>query len=144
MTRHEIEVKERYLESFNSTVALYYVLKSNSMSLRAKQTVYRAGEIEQQPLDFLIDVELKAKRLLGQPYYDLFLRTVYNENTEVLPEYMRVALGKVFAEYNLGPDGAYSTLYFVIKNSQVRSYMKGQNGDIDRSNDGAVAPSTTA
>jgi hypothetical protein len=123
MTNIEKTQKQSWIEEFNTVVALYYVLKSNSASLRVKQATYRADEVAAEPIDFIIDVEVKVKRLLGQPYYDLFLRAVYNENTDILPEDMREALGRLFQEYRLGPDGPYAKLFFKTKNDQVRSYM---------------------
>ena len=116
------------MEAFASTIALYSVLKSNSMSLRVKQVVYRADEAEALPVDFLIDVELKAKRTVGQRFYEMFQRAVYNENLDLLSEVLREALGRTFLEYGLGPDGAYARLYYKVKNDQVRSYMKGTQG----------------
>ena len=135
MLTFEQQQKERNLEAFASTVALYSVLKTNSMSLRVKQVVYRADEAEALPVDFLIDVELKARRAVGQRFYDMFQRAVYNENTEVLPEHMREALGRTFLEYGLGPDGAYARLYYKVKNDQVRSYMKGVTNGLFRADD---------
>ena len=129
MTTFEKQEKERNLEVFNYTVALYSILKANSMSLRVKQVIYRADEAESLPIDFIIDVELKAKRLVGQRFYDIFLRAVYNENIEILSETLREALGRTFVEYGLGPDGAYARLYYRIKNDQIRSYMREQNGN---------------
>ena len=130
MLTFEQQQKERNLEAFASTIALYSVLKSNSMSLRVKQVVYRADEAEALPVDFLIDVELKAKRTVGQRFYEMFQRAVYNENLDLLSEVLREALGRTFLEYGLGPDGAYARLYYKVKNDQVRSYMKeAQGGD---------------
>ena len=117
------------MEAFNSVVALYSVLKPNIMSLRVKQAIYRADEVAAEPVDFLIDVELKTKRLVGQRFYDIFLRAVLNENLEILSETLREALGRTFVEYGLGPDGAYARLYYRIKNDQIRSYMREQNGN---------------
>ena len=117
------------MEVFNSVVAVYSILKSNSASLKVKQAVYRADEVEVQPIDFIIDVEIKTKRLLGNPFYQLFLRAVYNENIEILSETLREALGRTFVEYGLGTDGAYARLYYRIKNDQIRSYMREQNGN---------------
>ena len=129
-TINEVTQKRDYLEEFNSVVALYSVLKTNSMSLRMKQAVYRQDEVAAEPIDFIIDVEVKVKRAVGQRFYDIFLRAVYNENIEILSETLREALGRTFAEYGLGPDGAYARLYYKIKNDQVRSYMKGSvNGN---------------
>jgi hypothetical protein len=129
MTKHDIEVKERNLEMFNNVVALYYILKSNNRALKLKHETYRAGEVIAQPLDFLLDIEIKSKRLLGEPLYYMLLRTIANESTDVLSETMRESLGNTFREYSLGPDGHYAKLYFAVKNAQVRSFMKGQNGD---------------
>jgi len=129
MTKHETELKQSWMEAFNAVTALYSILKSNSMSLRVKQVVYRADEAECLPIDFIIDIETKAKRTVGQRFYDMFLRAVYNENLELLSETLREALGRTFLEYGLGPDGAYRRLYYKNKNDQVRSYMKGQNGN---------------
>ena len=128
-TINEVTQKQSWMESFNNVVALYSLLKTNSMSLRTKQAVYRQDEVAAEPLDFLIDVEVKVKRAVGQRFYDIFLRAVYNENIEILSETLREALGRTFVEYGLGPDGAYARLYYRIKNDQIRSYMREQNGN---------------
>jgi hypothetical protein len=129
MTTHEIEQKKRDMESFLNVVALYSVLKSNTATMRVKQAIMRANELEPQPIDFVIDVEIKVKRLLGEQIYNLFLRAVFNENLDLLPEHVQEALGKDWSSYGLGPEGTYAKLYFRIKNEQVRSFLKEQNGD---------------
>jgi hypothetical protein len=131
-TINEVTQKRDYLEEFNSVVALYSVLKTNSMSLRVKQAVYKQDEVAAEPIDFIIDVEVKVKRAVGQRFYDIFLRAVYNENIDILSETLREALGRTFAEYGLGPDGTYARLYYKIKNDQIRSYMKGSANGIFR------------
>ena len=115
------------MEAFNSVVALYSILKSNSSSLRVKQAVYRADEVTAEPVDYILDVEIKVKRAVGQRFYDMFLRTVYNENLDLLSETLRETLGSTFLEYGLGPDGTYRRLFYSIKNAQMRSYLKGAN-----------------
>jgi hypothetical protein len=136
MTTFEEIQKKRNMEAFEDTVALYTVLKSNSAALRAKQVSYHAEEMEILPIDFVIDVEVKVRRAVGQRFYDIFLRSVYNENTEILSETLREALGKTFLEYSLTPDGPYRRLYYKIKNDQTRSYMKGTvNGVFSRNDD---------
>jgi hypothetical protein len=137
MTTIEVTQKQSQMEAFDNVVALYSLLKANSTSLRVKQAVYRQDEVEAQPLDFLIDVEVKVKRAVGQQFYEVFLRAVYNENTEILSETLRERLGGVFIEYGLTPDGAYRRLYYSVKNDQVRSYLKGVGNG--RPNDGIVA-----
>src|ERR1039458_2544965 len=128
MTSHENELKQSWMETFNTVAALYTVLKANAASLRVKQSIMRADELEPQPIDFVIDIEIKVKRLLGEPIYDLFLRAVFNENLDLLPEHIQEALGKDWSSYGLGPEGTYAKLYFRIKNEQVRSFLKEQNG----------------
>ena len=115
------------MEAFNSVVALYSILKSNSSSLRVKQAVYRADEVTAEPIDFILDVEIKAKRAVGQRFYDMFLRAVYNENLDLLSDTLRETLGSTFLEYGLGPDGTYRRLFYSTKNDQMRSYLKGAN-----------------
>lgn len=129
MTTHEAELKERDMEDFNSVAALYSVLKSNASALRVKQAIMRADELEPLPLDYIIDVETKARRLLGEPIYNLFLRAIFNENLDLLPEYTREAMGRDWISYGLGPEGTYRKLYFRVKNEQVRSFLKEHNGD---------------
>lgn len=136
MTISEVTRNKRDLEAFDVVVALYSILKANPSSLRTKQVIYRAGEMDESDpmgfaLDFVMDVELKSKRLLGEPIYNAFLRTVFNEQLEVLPEYTREALGQHWLSYGLGPEGTYRKLYFLVKNEQMRSYMKGKNGRAD-------------
>ena len=126
MTINESTQKQSLLDEFNSVCALYAILKTNSSSLRVKQAVYRQGEVPAEPLDFLFDVEIKTKRAIGQQFYDLFLRAVYNENLEILPEYLREALGKAYREWGLGVEGAYRTLYFNAKQGQMREALRAR------------------
>jgi DNA phosphorothioation-dependent restriction protein DptG len=126
MTINESTQKQSLLEEFNQVVALYAILKTNSSSLRVKQAVYRQGEVPAEPLDFLFDVEIKTKRAIGQQFYDLFLRAVYNENLEILPEYLREALGKAYLEYRLGVEGVYRKLYFDAKQGQMREALRAR------------------
>lgn len=145
MTINEATKKRNYLDEFNCVVALYSVLKANSRSMRVKQAIYRADEVECLPIDFTIDVETKVKRAVGQRFYDVFLRAVFNENTEILSETLREALGMAFFEYGLGPDGTYRRLYYQVKNDQVRSFLKGaNNGRPDNTSNGTDADSTFA
>ena len=139
MTSYETKQKQGWMENFNTVVALYYIVKSNSASLRVRQVVMRDGEAEALPMDFIIDVELKAKRALGQPFFDLWQRAVYNENTEILPEYMRETLGRIWKEYGLTPEGTYAKLYFDVKNKQDRSMMKAKRGEDTQNDTGSGA-----
>ena len=131
MTTYVTSQRERNMEIFNSTVALYSALKQDTATMRIKQVMYRADEVQALPLDFTIDVETKVKRAVGQRFYDIFFRAVFNENTEILSNTLRETLGNTFWEYGLGPDGTYRRLYYTVKNEQVRSFLKERdNGAI--------------
>ncbi len=142
MTTREAELKRSWMESFSCVVALYSILKVNSMSLRVKQAVYRADEVASEPIDFIIDVETKVKRAVGQVFYDILLRAVYNENLELLSETLREALGRTFLDYGLTPDGTYRRLYYNVKNDQIRSYLKGANNGRADTDNGPFAVET--
>ena len=129
--------KRDWMENFSNVTALYAVFNEGRGSLRAKHIVPHFSpnndrldislEVEALPIDFLMDVELKAKRALPLPIYEMFLRLAFGGNLEVLPEAAKLILGKAWLEYNLGVEGAYRNLYFKTKNEQIRSYLKGLN-----------------
>lgn len=112
--------KHRWLEEYACVQALYQVLNEGRDSLRVKRAEYHGDETLAAPLDFLLDVEIKAKCTLSEVYYFMFLR-----NPELIPEHLKKELGRVYVEYGLGPEGAYRTLFFRARNDQIRSYMKG-------------------
>jgi hypothetical protein len=144
MTTFDEQQKKRNLENFNTAVALYSILKSNSASLKVKQVVYRADEVTAEPIDYILDIEIKAKRAVGQRFYDMFLRAVYNENLDLLSETLRETLGSTFLEYGLGPEGTYRRLFYSTKNDQMRSYLKGANSGRPDTDNGAATNSTVA
>ena len=137
--------KRDWLEEYQCVMALYQVFNEGRESLRTKRAENRCDEVRAIPLDFLIDVELKAKRALPGPIYYMFLRLAAISNLEVLPEFAKLLLGRTFVEYGLGVDGSYRTLYFKAKNEQIRSYMKGMtNGVFSTTTDNADLNEETA
>jgi hypothetical protein len=123
--------KAEALESFSSVMALYQTLRGNPSALRVKRAVAKGGEIEALGIDYLLDVELKAGRVLSYPDYFQWLRLADTENYTLVPEENKVAMGRTWKEYGLTEEGAYRMLYFREKNNQMRGYlMKGKlNGD---------------
>ncbi len=118
------------MEQFNDVVALYQVFNESRDTHRTKRAEYRCDEVPALPIDFMIDVELKAKRVLPTPMYEMFLRLTTLSNLELLPTAAKLLLGQVWKEYGLGVEGSYRTLYFKTKNEQVRNFLKGtQHGD---------------
>lgn len=126
--------KQGWLEEFNVVGTLYQVLNEGRESLRTKRATYRCDEVEGIPLDFIIDVELKSRRALPAPLYEMFLRLSAMGQPELLPDAAKVLLGRAWQEWGLGVDGSYKSLYFRTKNDQVRSYLKGRNGSLDTDN----------
>lgn len=112
------------MEQFNDVVALYQVFNESRDTHRTKRAEYRCDEVAALPIDFLIDVELKAKRVLPITMYNMFLRLTTLSNLELLPDTAKLLLGQVWKEYGLGVEGSYRTLYFKMKNEQVRNFLK--------------------
>lgn len=112
------------METFTTVTALYMALRGTPGVLRVKRSEYRQDGIEALPLDFVLDIETKTKRTVGQFYYDMFLRAAFNQDVELLPDNMKLTLGRTWKEYGLDVDGAYAKLYFVTKNEQVRNALK--------------------
>lgn len=137
------------LDEFNCVAALYQTLAESRSSLKLtlgrvhvmpsvcgldsasekakiKLTAHRA-EAQELPGDFLCDVEIKTKRLLPKVFYDMFIRLGVAGTLDVLPEHIKLSLGKTWKYWGLTEEGAYHTLY--AKNKLVR-IMKGKiNGD---------------
>lgn len=110
--------RSHYDEVFNNVMALYFTLQGSG-SLKVNRVDMKQGEAKAEPLDFTIDVEIKAKRsLYGLPYVELeWLASLRNED-RILPIGVRELLGKTFEDNNLGVDGHYRMLYYRTKNNK--------------------------
>ena len=82
--------KAEALESFSSVMALYQALRGNPSALRVRRAVAKGGEIEALGIDYLLDVELKAGRVLSYPDYFQWLRLADTENYTLVPEENRL------------------------------------------------------
>ena|ERR1700691_2478630 len=129
MLTTEEKDKQSWLETFNNVTALYMLFIANPRSLRTKQATYRQDEVEALPIDFKCDVEVKARRVVGHYYYEMFTRLALIQEVKLLPEDIRLTLGQVWKEYGLGTDGAYARLYYNTNNEQIRRTMK-ENNDV--------------
>ena len=121
--------KQGLLDEFATVTALYQTLNEGREHLRTKRAEYRNDEVQALPIDFLLDVEIKAKRALPSPLYAMFMRLASSCNIEVPPEAAKLLLGLTWKEYGLGVDGSYRRLYYTVKNDQIRSFLKGKNED---------------
>lgn len=123
--------KRSWIEEFNNVMALYDTFNQQRGTLRGKRAEYNGYEVEALPIDFVADVEIKAKRALPAPVHFMFLRLASEGALELLPEAAKIILGRTFKEYSMGVDGSYSRLYYTTKNEQVRAFLKERdNGNI--------------
>jgi hypothetical protein len=119
--------KAEALGAYSSVIALYQVLRGNPSTIRVKRAIARGGEVTAEALDFLIDVELKAGRVLNGPDYMQWIRLADTENYNLVPEENQEVLGEQWKAYGLTEEGAYHTLY--AKNKLVRVTKGKLNGD---------------
>lgn len=140
MTIREVAQKERNLEAFNTVAALYTQVKNNNprpvmYDTKEADSLSWQDTVSAFSLDYALDVELKSKRLLGAQLCVTYLRSILNEQAEVIPSNIRESLGSYWVTNGLGPEGSYRKLFAAFKNAQMRSYLKEQNG-IFRADDG--------
>lgn len=131
---------------FTEVLALYSVLKGSPI-VKVKRAQMKGGEVAAEPLDFIMDVELKGDRVVAYgSQHDYFLWHLLKTDPEGLtegryevPAYLREMLGQSFLEHRLGIDGDYRTLYYRAKNNSDREARKHAG---DRTNYDSVPDST--
>jgi hypothetical protein len=110
--------KTKFEHVFESVQALYAVVKSAQQDhgLPVRRATLRSnGEVIAESIDFLCDVELKAKRILPPVVFVMF-----SEGLDI-PFWWKSALGRVFNDCRLGVGGDYKSLYY-----HVKQVMRGQ------------------
>ena len=104
---------------FSNVLALYCVLKSENRPNSLHRAELKQGEVTAEPIDFICDVEAKAKRLLTPTQYRLLLKFAANEKYQSVPKVIKQSLGLLFLRSNLNFDGHYRVLYYRAKNNQL-------------------------
>ena len=144
-------------EVFRNVVTLYITLNESRKQLRPRNTetsasrslaVNRGGSVtvtqEQyrrmlekggknnpaEPLDFVLDVETKAKHVLSPREYTLLQCFCAASSPELVPFGTQFTLGTAWNEAGLGIEGTYASLYFRVKNEQMREIMKERQEDV--------------
>ena len=105
---------------FSNVSALYYILKSGDTSRVLKRAEMKQGRVASEPVDFLADYEIKAKRVLNPTQYRLLLRYASEGTYERVPKSLKQLLGKTFLQNDLNFDGAYKSLYWQAKNNRLQ------------------------
>lgn len=136
-------------DTFRNVIALYVTLIDNRAALRVRSTGSNAnnnlftvnpggsvtvtqgqvkrllekGVISKSPaetMDFIIDVETKAKRILSVKNYALFQYYSAASAPQLIPLEAQLALGSEWYKKDMDVDGPYASLYFRVKNEQDR------------------------
>ena len=99
----------RFEEVYSNVMALYATLKDQpSKNVRNAEAI-----------DFLADVEIKAKRVLPPIIYAVFLRVAECGTYDVMPTHFKQDLGREFYNRKLNLDGDYRVLYYKAKNQRL-------------------------
>lgn len=110
---------------FQDVMALYTALHTSHLSVKRAKLNLR-NQVNAEPIDFICDVEIKAKRALSWAEWTWFERTSATpDGYTVLPRHLKQLLGKAFKEGGLHIDGDYKTLYFLAKNAHADSSSEG-------------------
>jgi hypothetical protein len=86
----------------------------------------QSGEVTAESIDFVSDVEIKAKRTLTPVYYKVFLQLSAENAYELFPVDMQCALGQAFLKSRMNFDGDYRVLYYRAKNNQLQDRPEPQ------------------
>ena len=125
MTKEETE-EIAFRDTFVNVMTLYGVLKAQpSQSVRRAEL--RQGEVTAEAVDFMADVEIKAKRLLNPTQYRLLMKFVETERIESIPREIQNNLGLMFLRSNLNFDGDYRVLYYRAKNNRLQDRDEPQH-----------------
>lgn len=109
-----------YEDVFSNVMALYSVLTNESRPNSIRRAVLnQSGEVDAEPIDFIADVEMKAKRILNPTQYRLLMKFVADEKYEEVPKVIKQQLGVLFLRSKMNYDGDYRVLYFRAKNNQL-------------------------
>ena len=114
-----------YRDCFLNVSALYSVLKGTPQQ-GVRRAELKQGECIAEAIDFLADVEIKAKRALSSLYYKLFLVLAAEGNYEIFPVDAQCTLGQAFLRSNMNFDGDYRVLYYRAKNNQLQDRPEPQ------------------
>jgi hypothetical protein len=109
-----------YEDVFSNVMALYVALKSENRPYSIRRAEMKQGEVTAEPIDFIADVEIKAKRILTPDQYRRFMRLAENDRYNEVPPKYKQTLGVLFQRSNMNYDGDYRVLYFRAKNNQLQ------------------------
>jgi len=131
MSETQRDARRRLEAVYENTMSLYAALKDTSFDLRRAE--YKNNGVAAEPIDFICDIELKARRHLSPQQYPLWAVVLIDpEQYKYVPERIRQILGRVFEQNKLDMSGDYKKLYFMVKNQKLREELSPKedlNGD---------------
>lgn len=119
MSKTELMEETTFRDTFLNVMTLYGVLKAQP-SLSIHRAELKQGEVTAEGVDFLADVEIKAKRVLSATQYRLLMKFASEEKLESVPKTIQQQLGLIFIRSKLNYDGDYRVLYFRAKNDRLQ------------------------
>jgi hypothetical protein len=108
--------------AYLDVMALYAAHKNKDSARVRRAELNLQNQVNAEPIDFICDVEIKARRVLSTPAYKLFMFICENspDKAKYLPITDQQILGREFITRKLHLDGDYKTLFFRLKNQQAR------------------------
>ena len=84
---------QTFKDVFLNVSALYSVLKGTPQQ-GVRRAELKQGVVIAEAIDFMADVEIKAKRVLSPPYCFVYLRSLITLDYALLPVDLQCALGE--------------------------------------------------
>jgi hypothetical protein len=118
VSKEQIET-QAFQDAYLNVLALYTALKGSTCGV-PKWSI--TGKVRPEKIDFLADVEIKAKRALTDHpgYYQMLMNLVDRDIYQQFPVDLQSKLGQVFKRNDLDVDGDYRILYYRAKNNQLQ------------------------
>jgi hypothetical protein len=121
----EIVEAQLYQDCFLNVMALYTALKGQP-SRGIRRAELKQGEVTPEAIDFLADVEIKAKRTLSSYDYTRLMNLAGLDRYQEFPIDLQNELGQVFLANDLNYDGDYRVLYYRAKNARLQDREEPQ------------------
>ena len=113
-----------YRDTFLNVMALYSVLKGTPQQGVRRAELNQAGEVKPEMVDFMMDVEIKSRRILTPFRYRQLLALALEDKYDQMPIDLQNDLGQLFLRSNLNYDGDYRVLYFQAKNEHLSNAVE--------------------
>ncbi len=117
MSENKVEA-QLYQDCFLNVMALFTALKGQP-SRGVRRAELKQGEVTPEAIDFIADVEIKAKRTLKSYDYTRLMHLASLDRYQEAPIDLQNELGQVFLKNDLNYDGDYRVHYYRAKNNQL-------------------------